>query len=373
MGTTQNVIEINGKKYNAVTGTIIENQPKPRSANANPIFKPAAQKPVVDGFVRRPKNPNPARLSNIVASPKVHLQKSQTLMRKAVKKPTKHLAEHIKSVKQTSGIKNHVFKANIQKHSTGSIDPKRKLHAAQIKKSGFINRFGSTVKSISDTHILPHKDAHVKPLKVQSQPPAHQDYATFSRANTSPTADLLDKALQAAQGHNEQPYKYKHSLHKRIAKKIGISGRAMAVSSAVLAGLLLGGFYAYQNVPNLAMRVAAARAGFGATMPSYHPSGFSFKGPVQYSAGQVIVSFKSNTDDRNYHLTQQASNWNSDSLLNNFVVASGKEYQTAQDKGRTIYIFDRNSATWVNGGVWYQLDGKSDLTSDQIVRIAASL
>jgi hypothetical protein len=121
------------------------------------------------------------------------------------------------------------------------------------------------------------------------------------------------------------------------------------------------------------MKVAAARAGFSASMPGYSPSGFAFKGPVQYSAGQVVVSFKSNTDDRNFKLTQQTSSWSSDSLLNNYVAAGGKEYQTYQDRGRTIYIYDGSNATWVNGGVWYQIEGNADLSSDQLVRIASSL
>ena len=121
------------------------------------------------------------------------------------------------------------------------------------------------------------------------------------------------------------------------------------------------------------MRVAAARAGVNASMPGYQPSGFSFKGPIDYSAGQVTVSFKSNTDDRAYSVAQRSSNWNSDALLSNFVVAEGKQYQTYIDRGRTLYIYDGSNATWVDNGVWYQVEGNSDMTTDQLVRIAASI
>jgi hypothetical protein len=160
---------------------------------------------------------------------------------------------------------------------------------------------------------------------------------------------------------------------KKLAHKLGISARAMAISTTVLAGVLLGGFFAIQNVPNLSMRVAAARAGFDASMPGYSPSGFSFKGPIKYSPGQVTISFDSNTDDREYTVTQRSTNWNSDALLSNYVVTSNKQYQTYLDRGRTLYIYDESNATWIDNGVWYQVEGNSDMTTDQLVRIASSI
>jgi hypothetical protein len=156
-------------------------------------------------------------------------------------------------------------------------------------------------------------------------------------------------------------------------KKLGVSRRALSMSSAVLAVALLAGFFAIQNVPNLSMRVAATRAGFDAAMPGYKPAGFSFKGPIKYSPGQVSVSYESNTDARSYEVKQKASNWNSDALLANFVVAEGKQYQTFLDRGRTLYIYDQSNATWVDDGVWYQIEGQSNMTTDQLIRIASSI
>ena len=121
------------------------------------------------------------------------------------------------------------------------------------------------------------------------------------------------------------------------------------------------------------MRVAATRAGFDAKMPGYSPSGFSFNGPINYTAGQVQISFKSNTDDRNYNVTQTASNWNSDALLANYILDEEKQYQTYLDKGRTLYIYDGSNATWVDNGVWYQVEGESAMTTDQLIRLASSM
>ncbi len=352
MGNSQNFIEINGKKYDAVTGVMYN------SAADKPMSKP-----VVDGFVRRQKDTSHLRSSlQPVGKHVVVPQKSKTLMRAAVKKPNNIGAKADVSAKPIH--KSTFGKATIIPRTQAVPDHRQKL-ANSTHKSSYVQKFGTpssmpkTTIAPLQVHTAPHIDTHKSPA--------------IAHTTVSKKSDLLDQALEAAQGHTEPFYQHKKSLRARVAKKIGVSGRTVAISTTVLAGLLLGGLYAYQNVPKLAMRVAASRAGFSANMPGYSPAGFSFNGPVQYSEGQVVVGFKSNTDDREYKLTQQTSNWSSDSLLSNYITTNNKQYQTYEDRGRTIYIYDGNNATWVDGGVWYQIEGKSQLTSDQLVRIAASL
>jgi len=204
---------------------------------------------------------------------------------------------------------------------------------------------------------------------MHNEPPAIQE--TQPRQAIAGAATMIENALARATAH-EQTVHHKKK-RSRVARKLGVSSRAVAISSTVLAGVLLGGFFAVQNIPNLSMRVASARAGFNASLPGYNPSGFSFAGPINYNPGQVTVSYNSNTDDRNYKIIQRASNWNSDALLSNFVVASSQPYQTYQDRGRTLFIYDDSNATWVDNGIWYQIEGKSQMTTDQLVRIASSM
>ena len=351
MGNSQNFIEINGKKYDAITGVMY----------GSSADKPMA-KPVVDGFVRRQKDTSTVRQSLHSANKHVVApQKSKTLMRAAVKKPSNVGARADISTKPLH--KTSYGKATITPR-TQAVPLHRQKLADSTHKSNYVQKFGST-GSIPKTKVAP--------LEVHAAPhiDIHKTPAIAGPVNKK--TDLLERALEAAQGHTEPFYQHKKSWRARTAKKIGVSGRTVAISTTVLAGLLLGGLYAYQNVPKLAMRVAASRAGFSASMPGYSPAGFSFSGPVQYSQGQVVVGFKSNTDEREYKLTQQTSNWSSDSLLSNYITNNSKQYQTYEDRGRTIYIYDGNNATWVDGGVWYQIEGKSQLTSDQLVRIAASL
>lgn len=354
MGAHQNFIEINGKKYNAATGELIRDNDNqaPVAKKAAPIH--ATSSGSIDGFQKRPTHSGTthAKISHAPAKT-LHPepQRSHTLMRSAVKKPiNKKLHQPNKQqIKQpTAAILGH--------------SPRRDSHAQQVTKSSLVSRYTSAipqpvVKKVAPLHVAAH--------------PSTEQPAAGPQHKNNQAAHLIEKALANATGHLEQPTS--GPKKKRLHHKLGVSKRAMSVSTVVLAFVVLGGFYAYLNVPNFAMRVAATRAGFGATMPGYKPAGFAFRGPINYTNGQVTVSFRSNTDDRAYQLTQRTSNWSSEALLTNYVATQNKQYQTLEDKGRTLYIYDGSNATWVDNGIWYQLEGDSRMTTDQISRVASSL
>jgi hypothetical protein len=149
--------------------------------------------------------------------------------------------------------------------------------------------------------------------------------------------------------------------------------KAVTVFAAAAAFLLIAGYVTYLNIPNLAMRVAASRAGFDASLPAFTPSGFKFAGPVAYSEGLITVQFNSNTDARSFKITERKSGWDSQSLLANFVERQSPRYLTFQERGLTIYVFNGSNASWVDGGVWYTIEGDSLLSSEQLLKIAASM
>jgi hypothetical protein len=108
-------------------------------------------------------------------------------------------------------------------------------------------------------------------------------------------------------------------------------------------------------------------------MPAYQPSGFALTSPIEAAAGVITLQFRSNTDHRTFNVSQRASNWTSQSLLASYVAPTGKPYQTYSDKGKTIYLYNNSSATWVNGGIWYQVEGASNLNTEQLLRLANSM
>lgn len=351
MGSHKNVIEINGKLYDAASGALLH-----QTAHATPKSSPSS---TVDGMIRRPSpqtavSPKkPAPTSRGAAKPARHhtTQRSHTLMRHAVKKPVPAPSEPA-TPKITPSA--HQSAQHHQRLSRAQATP----------KSAYINKFGNLAH-----HAVTRR---VEALPVAKAPETHHSTPPAPKPHVAPTKQskseaLFTQALERADHHTPPKHK-KH--HTRTSRKLG--HRATKWAAGVVAALLLVGFIAYMNLPNLNMQYASSRAGFDADMPSYQPSGFSM-GNIDYEAGQVSVSFHSNTDDRQYKVTQAVSGWNSEALQENFLNARSKDFQTTQDSGRTIYMYDNGSATWVNGGVWYQVESNQALSPDQLLKIASSL
>jgi hypothetical protein len=344
-----NIIEVNGKRYDALTGRLVEGgAPQPRTGV---VLDGIAKKQAVSAPVHR--NPSSAHTAH-----KVHqkTEKSKTLMRSAVHKP--------------AAVKRAIVLDGVQKSQPRQA-PKAAGHpaaqarrASEIPKSRLISKFG---------HQIPQP---VKPkfdvLPVQAPPEPQPTAKDTMFQSLHHAVNPFQHALEHATSHT-QPKAKKLRTHHKLARKMGVKPRVVSAGAAALSVLLIGGFFAYQNVPNLAMRVAAAKAGVNGSLPSYQPSGFAIKGPIQLASGQVTVSYRSNSDDRAFKVTQRASEWNSDALLKNYVAVDNRPYQTYQDEDKTIYMYDGGNATWIERGVWYQIEGKKALSSDQLLRMAKSL
>ncbi len=368
----QNIIELNGKLYDAKTGQLMnkDKSPAPKESSSKSTAKGVGK--VLDGFVsrkhtspttaqiRKPSGRSLFRKSQSSPAPVKHhkTQKASTLMRKSVKKPAPG--------KSMSQPEIHGVTTNVSRFE----------RALSVPKSKLVSRFNRSLE--------PKVSVKMSPLAVASAPKEHKqaqhqsvNTAKHSRQAveqaqpTSANSRLFKRAMDKSTSHEE--VRKAHPRKHRLARALGVKPKHVRYGSSLVAVLLLVGFFAYQNVPNFSMRIAATKAGFNASIPSYKPAGFALAGPIEYGPGYITIGFQSNSDERNFHVTQRVSQWSSESLLENFLVANNKTYQTYQDKGRTIYIYDNSNATWVNGGVWYQVDGNSSLSSDQLIRIANSI
>lgn len=349
-------IELNGKLYDARSGKLVNNDSV--AANVQPkVVKPSSGV-ALDGFVRKSTH-KPAQAKTHPVHASRPLQKSKTLMRPGVKKP-----EAVKKEVQES--KQEENQAAFTKQDHARIE-----RAKSAPKSNLIRRFSGSSSSIPS---VVKKEAA---LAVAAAPSGnitstvtHLAEAAENKAQRSVIS--LENALRNASSHLME---IERNLidQKGLLERIGFKNKTANLGSLFAAALLLVGFFSYQNIPNVEMRVAATRSGINAHMPGYSPAGFGVADTIQTEPGKVTVSFKSRTDDKNFKLSQQASNWTSDSLLSSHVLASNQPYQTYQDSGRTVYIYDNSNATWVDGGIWYKIEGNASLTSDQLLRIASSL
>jgi hypothetical protein len=334
----QNIIVLNGKRYDTRTGKIIADS----AASSPTAKKPHKTGASMDGFARR------ARVNQAKHAKPHHTQHSKTLMRTIVKKPAVAKSSYAAAPKIHGSA------------LTPTVEAARLQRAKTVVKSSLVKRFGGTPL-----------EKPAKPAKANKKPQASSAHSASAIASVPATS--FHRALADATSHQQTRAK-RIKLHHRVAHKLHINPRIISTGAAVLAIILIGGFFAYQNRSNVSMRIAAAHARIHGSLPSYHPAGFKLASGISYKPGQISYHFQSNTgDDRAFTVTQTASSWNSTSLHDNFVAMAGRQSQTVEDKGKTIYIYDNSNATWVDGGIWYQIEGNSQLNSDQLLHLAASL
>ncbi len=344
----QNVIELNGKRYDTRTGKIITASPVPHTASKKKPHHTSATKSI-DGFAKA-KAGTPLRQPNQATAHKT--EKSKTLMRKTVAKPKQPAP-----VAQTTKAKPVI-------NHTNNVDQKRLAHAQSIPKSTAVSRFSPDLVAQPKSH----KNTAVKQPKTSTQATATAAASSVTATKTS----IIDKALADAPTTSGKRLK-KEKRSARVARKLHLTPRQVSFGGFAVALLLVVGFFAYQNVTNIGMRIASSRAGIKGNLPSYQPAGFGVAGGIAYNPGQITISYKSNSDNRNFKIMQNVSEWNSQALMDSYVAVNHPNNQTIQDRGKTVYIYDGSNATWVDGGIWYRIEGESQLNSDQLLNIAASL
>lgn len=286
-----------------------------------------------------------------------------TLMRRAVHKPQIPLKRTVNTVvplaaTTPSGVASHI----VPKMSLSHIDPLKQAHAERIAKNDKVQRFQPSHGTLNNAAVQRRVATGTRPKSQQATPVATQD---AQRAPRQPL-DMFERALQSATAH-EQPFVDPQKHGKRVSKAM------YSFALACVAVILIGGVYAYKNVGNAKLYLASSTAGFQASLPSYQPPGFGL-GALQASAGQVAENFHSTSDSRAFTLTEKPSSWDSDTLRQTFVVGvANQNYQTVESAGRTIYIYGNRNATWVNGGIWYQVRSQGSLSTQQLIQIATSL
>lgn len=354
----QHVIELNGKRYDALTGKMIEANPaaaspKKEAANTNKVAS-------IDGFRRSKKTPVNSLKRQTNQATAHPTEKSKTLMRKTVAKP-KPVKAATSQVTPTKSITS----------SKPVMNKQRLEHAKVVPKSAAISRFSAT-RGTTDSVVAKKSAASSQSTKQVAKPARHT--VSTSTANVSSKSNLgtIDKALTDAAAVDSAPLK-KDKRTARLARRLHLTPRQVSVGGFAIALVLVVGFFVYQNSTNIGMRIASSRAGINGNLPSYQPAGFGVAGGIAYSPGQITIPYKSTTDNRNFKIMQNVSEWNSQALMDNYVAVNHPNNQTIQDRGKTIYVYDGSNATWVDGGIWYRIEGDSQLNSDQLLNIAASL
>lgn len=334
----RNTIIINGRLYDAISGMPVV------SSNRQGIQPQTAQGQSLDITT-------PAK-SAVRTDLHMQPQRSSTLHRAALTRPTIAVNQ-----------------------SSPAAQPQ--VTRPTVQRSPAISKFGNDVQQ---TNIAPQPTPASKPdLTEPEQPQAHPVVERALQNLEQRQAPQKPEPAQSPKELKEALIKERLSevdkaedVRPKKSKNPFKRSRLSAFATSALSVLLLGGYLTYINLPNISMRVAATHAGVAATLPNYQPSGYSFTGPITYSPGEVAINYASKEDDKNYTVKQKSSNWNSQAVLDNYILKQTDSYLTYQEKGLTIYSYD-NKAAWVNGGILYTIEGDASLSGEQVLNIATSM
>lgn len=243
-----------------------------------------------------------------------------------------------------------------RKHSVVHVDPGRLERAKSIVKHNAVRRFQLPRTGREPVVRAVHPvGGHVPVIAVRPQPLTPQ-----LRSRPAQRPDIFEAAIARAKSH-EQPLQKRRPHRRRLTNVLAVA--------AVF--VVLGSFIAYLNLPNIQLHIASVEAGFRASMPSYHPTGYALRGGIHHQGGTISMRFTSG--DSSYQVTEQSSNWDSQGLLDNTLALAGP-HKTIEKNGRIIYVYgDGANATWVTGNVRYDITGNASLSADELATIAASI
>lgn len=212
VGKKNTIIEINGRRYDAHTG-------HPLDGHSAPV----TSKPVVKSIPVR-HHPSTGAAHHAISHAKHHRQerkaaasvashprqRSKTLMRAAVAKPSPGAKRHIKVQARLNSSVTPSAAAIETKLSVSALDDRRVQRADHVKRSRLIRHFNpNQPDGISYGTFLPPVGAPTgksKPAFEFKQP-----------APAPPKTDMFERAIEHATSHLEPP----HKAHKKRRVHLG--------------------------------------------------------------------------------------------------------------------------------------------------------
>jgi len=372
--TAKNYVVINGRKVAADSGKTLDGptrgaQTHPRNLDLRseerknrPIVKPLGKAQTLDGFRKTSgtsttKPNNRKRHVRQTAAAVVHNRTiTKTTQREEARRTQK--AEPV-TQKAPFSLKESLIN---QRRTPRAVAQTTKLTEARAQRAQLqrqhnqVTRFGR-VKPERVT--VPFMELHT--YKVT---PIEKNLGVIIAQHN---INIEHLPLRSKKAESDITPERKLHLRALITARRTVSYAATAMTLIVIVG-----YVAYLNAPNMSIRVAAARAGVEAQMPGYTPSGFAREGSIEYQTGQVVIGFGSNSDDRTFDIAQRTSRWDSSSLQANYIANQANDYEVIEEGGLKIFIYEGSNASWVNNGIWYTVEGNSLLTPQQIASIATS-
>ncbi len=387
-----NIIELNGKQYDALTGALLSESLVQATPASQAKYAKAHRGRSVDGFIpgarqsesqlaakthtasdtrqKQPAAKAPTARHFDIQRPKPKAttahqpQRARTLMRHVVSKPKANLKPAIKTASPAEIMAKPAAAIALpleKKISVTQVNPIRLSHAKHVAKSHHIQHFNNEAALPTAPAKTHHNSSAQKKQHLHYELPIAQRVVLKEEPQSA--TNLFESALAQATSHEEP-------IHKKQGRRSVRHRKLVSGLAGVAAFLIIGGFVTYLNLPAIELNVASMHAGFHAAAPTYKPTGYALANGVKASKGKIEMTYRSG--DSSYKITQVVSDWNSTTLLDQNLEQRGAPTRTIQSQGRTIYIYD-NNATWVNGGILYGINGNASLGTSDLVSLATSM
>ena len=295
------IVIINGKKYDSVTGLMINDQGSVHTASTMPewiasyVDKVSATRQVADTQAHSHANTDNAnntehsvvepstRLVNkisvdvaptrtVAQSARRNVTASNTLNRRFVKKPLSesgdYAAEGLNRLSNQPSLSERVAKAEKQRQErqaseniTVKVKPAVRLTPAQTADN-------------CDDDVLNERLSQLSQILQNAQ---------------DVDAEMTGRK-SAKRSHNKQKTTHAKSHRKFQMPAIFATAGAMAIVAGI-------GFYI--AMPSISVKMAANKAGIDAKTP-YAPAGFTIDGEVAYQTGRITINYRSKSGGDGY-------------------------------------------------------------------------
>jgi hypothetical protein len=328
------VITLQGKAYDAVTGAVIHDVVRPK-----PVHKKTTETVAKPPHTRSGTNHLHAHA----------VQPSRILMRRAVKKPGKSTKRQLHVQTALSHSSTTII---APKHSVAYLDIDRLSKAQQVDKHHNVSHFDTAMDMPVTFAAIPVRQA---PQDIPAGIPPTAPPPT----QTNRPVDIFEHAIENATHFVDIASQKSH--FKKKARR-----HALSMAAGTLAFLLIAGFAAYQNTPGIQLKLAGIRAGVATAKPNFEASSFAYNGATAEQS-RLVIGLKDSHGQ--YQLSEQKTNWSGSEMIEQVsaIDASGQtNYSMLQAGFSTVYRFGSTQATWVKNGIWYQVNGDNGLTEAQL-------
>lgn len=281
--------------------------------------------------------------------------KASTLRRDSVHKPLKFAQSKASNLKVSHSLSVNNDHQIVKSNHIHLIDSKKVNSANKIKKSDKITKF-NFLNNQTSTQSRFSKSTLFSNELPKHQPPTNQ--------TSEKKISIFEKAVEDARKKQQTFYQ------QPIDKPSNFNLKFKLLISATLITLTVAGILTYQNIPNVNSFSINQVTGFNAKIPSFQSPGFSKISSTE-RLGYFSTGFNSNTDQRNYRISETSTNYNNNQLVQLYVKPTYNNFSHFTIKSINVYVSnDFKNATWIKNNIWFKIINHNALSLNQILTIA---